>query len=189
MSHSPLKRFLVNTWEVVEIIVIAFVTVFLVRTFIAQPFLVNGASMEPTYSDGHYLLVDELSYYFHKPTRGDAIVLRYPGNDKTFFIKRIIGLPGESITIANNLVAVSTPENSNEAIILKELYLPPGTITAGDQEILLSEDEYFVMGDNRTNSFDSRNWGPLPEDHIIGLVRLRIFPLNKFGIIKTPATQ
>lgn len=187
MSQHSLKRFLLNTWEVIEIIVIAFVTVFIVRTFIAQPFLVNGASMEPTYSDGHYLLVDELTYRFHSPSRGDAIVLRYPGNEKTFFIKRIVGLPGERITITNNIVAVSDPEHPQESIVIKEPYLPTGTITSGDQEILLGDDEYFVMGDNRSNSFDSRNWGPLTEDHIIGLVRLRVFPLSQFGIIKSPS--
>lgn len=186
MISRSFKRFLVNSWEVVEIIVIAFVTVFLVRTFIAQPFLVNGASMEPNYSDGNYLLVDELSYYFEAPHRGDVIVLRYPGNDKTFFIKRVVGLPGELITITNGLVAVSASSTPNEATVIKESYLPTGTVTTGDQEILLGDEEYFVMGDNRTNSFDSRNWGPLPKDHIIGLVRLRIFPLNRFGIIKTP---
>jgi len=186
MSAKSLKRFLTNSWEVLEIVLIAFITVFLIRSFIAQPFLVNGASMEPAYSDKHYLLVDELIYRFREPARGEVIVLRYPGNNKTFFIKRIIGLPGETITITNNIVAVSDPRNPKESIIIQEPYLPMGSITGGDQEINLGENEYFVMGDNRNNSFDSRNWGPLPEEEIVGLVRLRVFPLNKFGLVKTP---
>ena len=179
-----LKNALLNAWEVAEVILISLATVFFIRTFIAQPFLVSGASMETTFKNGDYLLIDELTYRFREPERGEVIVFRYPGDEHSFFIKRIIGLPGETVRIQNNTIKV-TPA-TGDPIIISEPYLSEQTKTLGDKNVTLGEGEYFVMGDNRGNSFDSRNWGPLTESHIVGLARVRVFPLNQLNLFQAP---
>ena len=186
MNRSPLKRFLASFWEVAEVILIAFVAVYAIRTFIAQPFLVSGESMEPNYKNGEYLLIDELTYRFREPIRGEVVVFLYEGDEKSYFIKRIIGLPGEKLTISDDTISILDPKTSSTSITLVESYLPQATRTFSEKTVTLKENEYFVMGDNRGNSFDSRSWGPLGRDHIKGLVRLRIFPFNRFQTIAAP---
>lgn len=172
-----------SIWEVLEVALIALATVFLIRTFLVQPFLVSGASMEPSFSDGNYLLVDELTYRFREPKRGEVVVFKSPAGD-SYFIKRIIGLPGEEVQIKQGVVTVFT--NDNQTINLKEPYLLPGTRTAGDIEFTLKTGQYFVLGDNRGYSFDSRSWGSLESEKIIGLVRLRLWPVNKVMAFEAP---
>jgi len=184
MAQFSLKRLLSNIWEVAEVVIIALVTVFVIRNFIAQPFLVSGASMEPNFVDGDYLLIDEVTYYFRAPERGDVVVFKYPANPKSFFIKRVIGLPGEKIKIINGKISIVQPDDTN--LELEEPYLPEDLKTTADQEKVLGLDEYFVLGDNRSNSFDSRSWGPLPRTDIVGIVRLKIFPISEFGIVHHP---
>lgn len=172
-----LKRFLLSSWEVLEVVLISLATVFIIRTFLIQPFLVRGASMEPNFSDGNYLLIDEITYRFREPQRGEAIVFRYPQDRRTFFIKRIIGLPGERIIIKNNQIVIG-------GVSLEEDYLSPEIKTSGNIDVVLGPDEYFVLGDNRYNSFDSRNWGKLMRKEITGVVRLRLFPFNQFDVFE-----
>ncbi|MBI4119420.1 MAG: signal peptidase I [Parcubacteria group bacterium] len=173
------RQFLASLWELLEVVLIAVLAVWLIRTFLIQPFLISGSSMEPNFSDGHYLLIDELSYRFRQPHRGEVIVFRSPTDDSTYFIKRIIGLPGEKVTIKGGEISVN-------GALLKESYLPGGR-TVGDREISLGANQYFVLGDNRAYSFDSRNWGPLAADRIVGIVRLRLWPVNKVMAIEAPA--
>jgi signal peptidase I len=184
MAISPLKRFLSSVWETAEVVLIALVTVFIIRSFIAQPFLVSGASMETTFQNGDYLLIDEVTYYFREPQRGEVVVFKYPGDEKEYFIKRIIGLPGEILTIADNKITITAP--GGDPVTLDEPYLSNATRTFGEKTVTLGPKEYFVMGDNRSNSFDSRNWGPLAEGEIIGLARLRLFPFSEIGAIRAP---
>lgn len=186
MERSRLRRFFASFWEVAEVILIAFIAVYGIRTFVAQPFLVSGESMEPNYKNGEYLLIDELTYRFRQPIRGEVIVFRYPGDEKSYFIKRIIGLPGEKVTISDDNISIANPAVSSSSVSLVESYLPGTTRTFSEKTVALASDEYYVMGDNRGNSFDSRSWGPLKADHIKGLVRLRIFPFGRFGTIATP---
>ncbi|MDP3901683.1 MAG: signal peptidase I [bacterium] len=172
------RRFLLNVWEVLQVVLVATATVLVIRTFLVQPFLVSGASMEPSFSDGNYLLIDEITYRFREPERGETVVFHYPGDRGLFFIKRIIGLPGERIIIKNNEIFINN-------IILNEEYLSDSDIkTAGSVDVTLNKDQYFVLGDNRYNSFDSRNWGPLNRDDITGLVRLRLLPLNDIELFQ-----
>jgi signal peptidase I len=187
MPSTPMKRFLTSAWETAEVVIIALVTVFVIRTFIAQPFLVSGASMEPTFHNGNYLLIDELTYRFREPQRGEVIIFRYPGDEKEFFIKRIIGLPHETLTIADNQITITT--TSGETINLAESYLTESTRTFGEKTVTIEEGEYFVMGDNRSNSFDSRNWGPLKEKEIVGIARLRLFPFSQISALRAPTYQ
>lgn len=160
--------------EIVRFSIIAILIVIPIRMFIAQPFIVSGGSMDNTFASGQYLIVDQVSYYFQEPARGDVIVFRYPRNPSTFFIKRIIGVPGDTITIENSQVKIVNNEHP-EGFILEEPYIrtmapePKMTEELGDRE-------YFVMGDNRDNSSDSRRWGVLPEDRIVGRALVRLFP-------------
>src|SRR3989344_3422356 len=156
-----MKQFWASAWEIIEIVFISLVTVFLIRNFLAQPFLVSGASMEPTFSNRNYLIIDELTYRFREPERGEAVVFRYPNDHSVYFIKRIIGLPGEEVIVKGGRVTV----------ISNGQQIPISGDTNGSADIKLGKDQYFVLGDNRYNSFDSRNWGPVSKKDIIGLVR------------------
>jgi len=171
-----MKAFLLAIWEVAEVVIIAVITVFLIRTFLVQPFLVSGASMEPNFSTSDYLLIDEITYRFREPQRGEVVVFKYPNDPKTYYIKRIIGLPGETVEITGGNVFVY--DTGGSRVKLEELYLRPSLETSGSLSKDLGEKEYFVMGDNRGFSFDSRSWGKLDEKYIIGLVRLRLLPLT-----------
>lgn len=180
-----MKSFLYALWEVVEVGLIAVLTVFIVRNFLVQPFLVSGASMEPTFQSGDYLLIDELAYRFRAPERGEVVVFRYPGNENVYYIKRIIGLPGEAVAFRNGAVEVKNSEHP-DGVPLDEAYLSPGVPNSGES-VTLKDGEYFLMGDNRPYSFDSRSWGPLAHRDIVGLVRFRLWPFNKVMAVEKPA--
>ncbi|MDP3975116.1 MAG: signal peptidase I [Candidatus Jorgensenbacteria bacterium] len=190
-----MRKFAWSLFEVFQTVAIAVVAVFFVRTFIAQPFLVSGASMEPTFSNGDYLLVDELVFRFREPVRGEVLVFRYPGDDRSFYIKRVIGLPGERVVMRNGIVTVTRPARpdasghsggSSVPIVLPEPYVAQ-LVVAGDTDVTLGDGEYYVLGDNRGSSFDSRSWGSLPEDHIVGLVRMRLWPLSSALAFSAPS--
>ncbi len=180
------KRILVSLWEVLEVVLIAVATVFVIRTFLIQPFLVSGASMEPNFADRNYLIIDRITYRFREPVRGEVVVFRYPNDPRTFFIKRIIGLPGERVVLRSGAVTVHAA-GTGDGIVLNEPYLAGGASNVGSFDVRLTEDEYFVLGDNRNFSFDSRNWGAVPREDIVGVVRLRLFPLTAFGAVEAPS--
>lgn len=170
--------------EVGKVVVIALVIVVPLRVFVFQPFLVRGDSMEPNYHTGDYLIVDQLSYRFRSPERGEVIVLKFPLDSSQRFIKRIVGLPGETVEVKDGKVVVygEKEENGRDAIVLDEsIYLPLSIQTPGDVRIDLKEEEYFVLGDNRSFSSDSRKWGILEEDLIVGRVFLSVFSLEAFA--------
>lgn len=168
-------------WEFLKILLISLAIVFPIRAYVAQPFIVEGDSMEPNFSDGQYLIIDEISYRFKEPQRGDVIVFNPPTDQRIFFIKRIIGLPGETIKIESGKIILSS---DTERIILEESYLPREIKTGHDISLELSEKEYFVLGDNRDRSSDSRSWGALRKDNITGKALLRLWPLSKINILK-----
>ena len=172
-------------FEFIRFLVIISAVVFAIRLYIATPFIVSGASMHPTFADGQYLIVDEVSYRFEIPKRGDVIVFRYPQKRTQFFIKRIIGLPGETIKIEDGALTVKN-EAAPGGIVLDEPYLADGT--AGTFLVTLAENEYFVLGDNRSASFDSRSWGTLRRDLIVGRALLRLFPLQNLALFPGHAT-
>ena len=169
-----MRKFLASIWEIAEVVIISLVAVFVIRNFIAQPFVVSGASMEPNFQNGNYLVIDEVTYRFREPARGEVVVFRYPKDPAVYFIKRIIGLPGDRVVVLGEQIFVYRDG--------KEIFHEKGTV--GGLDITLGADEYFVLGDNRYNSFDSRSWGAVPRKDIIGVARLRVFPLNELGIIK-----
>lgn len=180
-----MRKFFSSVLEVFEVALIAIVSVFLIRTFLVQPFLVSGASMEPNFSNGDYLLVDEITYKFRLPERGEVVVFKYPNNESTFFIKRVIGLPGERVVVQNDEVIIYNSENPS-GFNPQEYYLQKGAKTTGNQDVTLKEGEYFVLGDNRSASFDSRSWGVLSEKEIIGLARIRLWPVKNLTTFAAP---
>lgn len=174
-------------WELARIIVVAFIVMIGFRFFIAEPFIVSGSSMVPNFHNREYLVVNKIAYRLHEPKRGDVIVFRYPKDTTQYFIKRIIGLPGEKVKIENGKVYIFNSEHP-EGSALTEPYLSNQDITFGSNQIVtLGTDEYYVCGDNRLASSDSRVWGILPKNDIIGSVSLRVFPLSQFGSPSFPA--
>ncbi len=171
--------------EVAETVISVLVIVFLIRYFLIQPFYVMGQSMEPNFKDGEYLIVDEISYRFTSPKRGDVIVFNYPKDPSKNYIKRIIGLPGEKVEVSDGRIIIYNKENP-KGVQLKEPYIPADWETLGEVIEELDADDYFVIGDNRqpNASSDSREWGELARCNIIGKVWLRAWPLNHAGIVK-----
>lgn len=189
-----MRKFFASVLEILEIAVVAIVAVFVIRSFLIQPFLVSGMSMVPTFSNGDYLLIDELTYRFRAPKRGEVVVFKYPGDPSTYFIKRIVGLPNECVVLGDGKITVfdnlnpcnlSNPLKS-QGLVLDEKYLPQQFAPNVEQDFPLKSDEYLMLGDNRSYSFDSRNWGPLKKDNIVGLVRLRLWPVNDFRAFASP---
>jgi len=178
------KYILSFIWETAKIVIISLAIIIPIRYFVFQPFFVRGASMEPNFEDGEYLIIDEISLRFHEPQRGDTIIFRYPKDPSQYYIKRVIGLPGEIVKIESGKVTIFNKENT-AGFILDESYLSEeNKFTSGDTEIKLDENDYFVMGDNRRASSDSRRWGAVPRHYIVGQAWLRAWPFNRFGIVK-----
>jgi len=180
---SGLKYWLDFVWEITKIVIISLAIIIPIRYFLIQPFFVQGASMEPNFLDGDYLIVDEISYRFEVPQRGDVIIFRYPLDQSEFFIKRVIGLPGETIKIQDGRVFIYNQENP-QGVILNEAQYLPDVYTAGDMEIVLKAGEYFVLGDNRGSSSDSRRWGVLPQNLIIGKAWIRAWPVSRVKVLE-----
>lgn len=165
-----------SIWETVRFALIAIIIVIPIRIFIAQPFIVSGSSMYPTFHDKDYLIVDQISYRLDEIKRNDVIIFRYPENPSKFFIKRVIGLPNEKINIQNGTITIANDSNP-DGFNLEEPYIKNQT---ENQSVYreLGEDEYFVMGDNRNASSDSRYWGPVNKNLVIGRAFLRLLPIN-----------
>ena len=185
MTYCIMKKILSFFWEVIKIVVIALVIVAPIRYFLFQPFLVKGQSMEPSFENGDYLIIDEISYRLRQPERGEVVVFKYPQNLSQRFIKRIIGLPGETIEIKDGVITIIKGQNTQALDETK--YLPSSIQTWGNLEVTLKENEYFVMGDNREFSFDSRSWGPLLKEDLIGRVYVRVLPFVAFAKITAPS--
>jgi signal peptidase I len=182
-NSKPQKssNFLSFIREFFGIILMSLVIVIPIRYYLVQPFVVKGSSMEPNFSSGEYLIVSEIEYRLGDPERGDVIIFKYPKDPSEYYIKRIVGLPGEKVKIQGGKITIFNAQHPN-GMILEEEYLPGGRITRGNTEENLKEDEYFVLGDNRGASSDSRNWGTLSEKLIIGRAWIRVYPFNEFTV-------
>ncbi len=172
--------------EILTFIVLAVLIVVPIRLFVAQPFVVEGESMHPTFESTDYLIVDELSYHFSAPKRGDVIIFRYPNDPNVFYIKRIIGLPGETVHIDHGKTTVTKVDGTT--VTLNETYVVAEDATY-TQDSTLGPDQYYVMGDNRPRSSDSRIWGPLPKKNIMGRAYLRLLPANEIGVLPGAANE
>lgn len=170
--------------EIIKIIVISLAIIIPVRYFLIQPFYVKGASMEPTFFNHEYLIINEIAYRFETPARGDIVVFRPPNSNGVgdFFIKRLIGLPGEQVEIKSNKITIINDQHPQGIVLDESSYLTADVITYGDINVKLGADEYFVLGDNRTSSLDSRTFGPIKRDSIVGDVWLRGWPFNRVTV-------
>ena len=186
-----IKSFLSFVVELLKVVVISLVIIVPVRYFLIQPFYVKGASMEPNFHDHEYLIIDEISYRFNDPKRGDIIVFRYPKNPQEYFIKRVIGLPGETVEVKDGEVYIYN-DTYKDGVALEEDYLPEDVKTYSGfikDIVTLEDEEYFVLGDNRNSSKDSRSFGPVNRSFITGRVMLRGWPFDKINVFETPQYQ
>lgn len=172
-----------NLAEFIEFIAIMAAVLIVIRFLIAEPHLVSGDSMVPNFHTGDYIITNKLLMKLSQPKRGEVIVLQNPRNSDQVFIKRVVGLPGESIKVSQGLVYINGQ-------VLDEPYLPQGTLTSGqqflteDEEIVVPDDQYFVLGDNRGESSDSREWGPITSQLVVGQALFRYWPITKIGILQ-----
>ncbi|HPN14541.1 MAG TPA: signal peptidase I [bacterium] len=180
-SKAALKFFL----ELVQVVAISLAIIIPVRYFLVQPFFVKGASMEPNFFDHEYLIIDELSYRFREPDRGDIVVFHYPNDPKNYFIKRVIALPGETVEIIDGQVKVYNDQYPNGIVLDERAYLDD-IYTAQTRRETLKANEYFVLGDNRASSLDSRYFGPISEDVVVGRVWVRGWPFDRWKIFSPP---
>src|SRR3989344_8723264 len=165
--------------EFITYFVIALAITLPIKLYVAQPFVVSGESMVPSFENGEYLIVDELSYHFREPARGEVVVFSYPRDPSKFFIKRVIGRPGETVVIRDGKVYIK-----NGATEIMWNYPDTLTETMGGNGIYpLGAEEYFVLGDNRRMSLDSRAWGTVDEHLIRGRVFVRLYPFNRIDIL------
>ena len=167
-------------WELVRFAIVAIAIVIPIRVFIAQPFIVSGSSMVPTFQDGQYLIVDELSYRLNDPKRDDVVIFKYPNDTTKFFIKRIIGLPNETIDISGNEVTITNNEYP-EGFKLNQPFVK--NVSENNMHFELNDSEYFVMGDNRSSSYDSRSWGSVPKKLLVGKAFLRLLPISEISFL------
>jgi signal peptidase I len=180
-----------DTWrftaELIKTALFVGILAYVIRVFILQPFIVEGLSMYPQFHDKDYLLVDKLSYRLHEPERGDIIVFKYPKDPSVNYVKRIIGLPGETIRIEDSKVVVIN-EKHPQGIAISEPYVPSTNKTlsvspSGKAEFIVPAGSYFVLGDNRMGSSDSREWGEMPKEDLIGRVLVQAYPLDRFALV------
>ncbi len=172
------NKFKESFWELIRFVFVAVVIVLPIRMLIAQPFIVSGSSMFPTFENKQYLIVDQISYRFDEPKRGDVVIFRFPLDTSKFFIKRVIGLPEEKVVIKKGEISVFDKDGNETK--LEEPYLEN---TSSDSfTINLKEGEYFVLGDNRIASSDSRSWGVLPRENIIGKALVRLLPIEDISL-------
>lgn len=189
-DNKPVKKAKAFWLDLLETVVIALVIFFVIYTFVAQPHLVKGESMLPNYHDGEYILTSKLFNVFGATAkRGDVVVLKSPDDKSVQFIKRIIGLPGEKIKIANNQIIIYNDDHP-DGMVLHESYISDQVVTEGrafineGEIVTIPKDSYVVFGDNRSASYDSRAWGFLNQKDLVGKAFFIYWPLVDFGIVK-----
>jgi signal peptidase I len=162
----------------------------IIRFFVATPYIVSGASMEHTYENHDYLIIDRLTYDVSAPQRGDVVVFGLPQEPSRDLIKRVIGLPGETVELTGNGPSVKIFNSAHpEGFMLDEPYLSSENLGgASNMKVTLGNEQYFVLGDNRKVSADSRLWGTLPREDIVGRVLLRLFPFNAIDFLPGKVT-
>jgi signal peptidase I len=175
-KKSKIVVFIENVVYIATAIVLAMV----VQKFIIRPFVVNGESMDPTLQTGDYLLIDEVTYRLHEPQRGDVVVFKAPPEPTKYFIKRIVGLPGDTVSIKGSVVTITNTLYPKGTVLVEPFVTHLGS---NDITIKVPSDQYFVMGDNRSGSFDSRSWGTLPKANLSGRALLRLLPIKQIDYL------
>ncbi len=171
--------------DVIEVVVLAVAIFLITYLLILQPHKIKGISMEPNFPNGEYLLTDKVSYRFGEPKRGDIIVFKAPSQPDEEFIKRIIGLPGEKISIKNGRIYINGIL-LEEKYLASDIYTSAGSFLTENNSVTISANEYFVLGDNRDHSSDSRAWGFVPKKSIVGRAWLVYWPPKSAGVVRRP---
>ncbi len=177
--ETPKAKTIALVLEMIQVLAVSLAIIIPVRWFLIQPFYVQGASMEPNFFDREYLIIDELSYRFGDPERGDVVVFHYPNDPKQFFIKRVIGLPGETVEISDGKIRIYNGPNPNGILLDEKVYLDQD-FTAASQTVTLKADQYYLLGDNRSSSLDSRFFGPVSRKYVVGRVWVRGYPVDRW---------
>ena len=189
-DEAPRAKAASFLFELIQVAAISLAIILPVRYYLVQPFYVKGASMEPNFYDHEYLIIDELSYRFHEPIRGDIVVFRYPHDPSQYFIKRVIGLPGETVEFKDGKVKVYNDTHPNGLVLNEMIYLDQDFTAAGSEKTFtIKPHEYFLMGDNRAASLDSRYFGPVDRAAIVGRVWVRGYPFDRWQHFNPPAYQ
>ncbi len=178
---NSMSNFVLNT---IEAIIIALALSILLYIFIATPHEVVGSSMHPTFKNGEYLIGNKITFRFREPVRGDVIIYEY--DESVDYIKRIVGLPGETIALIEGKIYIDGKKLDETTYLDNSIYTPSGEWLFEEQEIKIPEGEYFTMGDNRTGSYDSRNFGTIKREKIKGIASVVYFPFSNFRINTTP---
>lgn len=181
LPDTPKAKAVGMALELIQVLAVSLAIIIPVRWFLIQPFYVQGASMEPNFFDHEYLIIDELSYRVGHPERGDVVVFHYPNDTKQFFIKRVIGLPGETVEIADGKVKIYNDQHPNGVVLDESGYLDQD-FTAASQTVTLKADEFYLLGDNRSSSLDSRFFGPVKRSFIVGRVWVRGYPVDRWKL-------
>jgi len=176
---------LISLAEFVKVFVIAAAIILPIRLFLIQPFYVKGESMEPNFHEAEYLIIDKLTPNFVPYKRGEVIVFRYPRTERRYLIKRVIGLPGEKIEIRNRRITIYNEEYP-KGLLLDEKTYGPRPLRNETDEVVLSDRQYYVLGDNRPVSLDSERFGPVDQDQLVGRVVFRGLPIDRISTFKAP---
>ncbi|MBP7133584.1 signal peptidase I [Patescibacteria group bacterium] len=184
-TDSPRARIARFFLELVQVLAISLVIIIPIRYFLIQPFYVRGASMEPNFFDHEYLIIDEISYRFREPTRGEIVVFKYPVDPSQYFIKRVIGIPGDTVEIASGKIKIYNTEHPNGVALDETAYLDQDNTTP-DRTVTLKENQYFLMGDNRAASLDSRIFGAVDRTYLVGRVAVRGYPIDRWKLFEAP---
>lgn len=180
VQQSTQKSWVRNVIENILYILVAIGLAVVVQSFLIRPFIVNGTSMDPTFKSNDYLIIDEISYRFSPPDRGDVIVFKAPPEPNKYYIKRVIGLPGDTVILDGTTITIVNNQNP-QGIVLDQSFI---THPESDHKTYtVPAGEYFVMGDNRSGSYDSRSWGMLPAKNIRGRALLRLLPLSHISVL------
>lgn len=174
--------------ELFKFAFIALIIVLPIRYFVAQPFIVSGESMISTFQNNDYLIVDEISQKIRPIARGDVLIFHPPVAETKYYIKRVIGLPGETVELRGSTITIKNATNP-DGFTLVEPYVDPANAATNNLTFHLTNSQYFMMGDNRAGSYDSRAWGPLEAKEIIGRPIVRLFPLSAISVFPGESPQ
>lgn len=183
-----IKKGIGFVFDLLQSVVVVMAIFVMIYLFIISPQEISGQSMYPTFESGEYIFTNKVEYKLHDPARGDVVVFKSPKNKNIDYIKRIIGIPGDQVKLVNGLYYVNGVQ-VNQSYLPPELYTSPGLFLRENEEITVPAGQYFVSGDNRPHSLDSREFGTIPKADIIGKAFLRYWPIDKAGIISNPLTS
>lgn len=181
-----IKRAITAFFDFLQGIVVIMAIMVMIYLFVMSPQEINGASMEPNFHNGEYILTNKIEYKLTDPKRGDVVIFKSPRNKDIDYIKRVIGLPGDVVALKNNTIYVNG-KRLDERYLAPDVYIFGGSYLREGSEVVIPDGKYFVMGDNRPHSSDSREFGPIAKEDFIGKAIFRYWPFDKTGLIQQPS--